>query len=132
MIQRFLAAALVAAFFMLVALPGPAAAGETATTHRAGDLVAYSSGCTDAEAMIAIAELGGSHELGMVLQAEGKCFRRRFCAGGRFEEWIAGPFPPPRGAPGSVWRVTDEDGETVFIWWADTGGPHEAHPDANL
>ncbi len=64
----------------------------------------------------------------MVLQAEGKCFRRQVCAAARFEEWIAGPYPPPRGAPGSVWRATDQSGETVFIWWDDTGGPHEAHP----
>ena len=82
--------------------------------------------------MIAIAEHGGSVELGMVLQAEGKCFRRQVCAAARFEEWIAGPYPPPRGAPGSVWRATDQSGETVFIWWDDTGGPHEAHPGANL
>ncbi len=52
-------AALAAAFFILAAIPSLATAGETATTHRAGDLVAYSSGCRDAESMIAIAEHGG-------------------------------------------------------------------------
>ncbi len=98
--------------------------GETATTHRPGDLIVYRFACHDAEAMIALAERGGAGDLAAALVLQGKCFQSSGCIAARLEGWIAGPYPPPRGTPGSVWRVRDQLGDTEFVWIDDSGGPH--------
>ncbi len=127
-----------AAFFMLSAVAASGAmAGETATTHRAGDLVVYRFACHDADDMIAIAERGGANELAAVLVERGACFRNSGPIAARLEAWVAGPYPPDygrgaRGAPGSVWRVADQFGDTEYVWINDSGGRHAGRREMAL
>ena len=79
-------------------------AGETATTHRPGDLIVYRFACHDADSLIALAERGGAGDLAAALVLQGKCFQNAGCIAARLEGWIAGPYTPPRGTPGSVAR----------------------------
>ncbi len=103
---------------------GLAAGGETATSHRPGDLIVYRFACHDADSMIALAERGGAGEVAAALVSRGKCFQSSGCIAATLEDWIAGPYAPPRGTPGSVWRVRDQLGDTEFVWIDDSGGPH--------
>lgn len=125
------------AILVAVSFSGLAAGGETATTHRAGDLVVYRFACHGAEDMIAIAERGGANELAAVLVARGACFRNRTCIAARLEAWVAGPYPPDdgrgtRGAAGSVWRVADQFGDTEYVWVNDSGGRHAGRRELAL
>ncbi len=115
----------------LCLLASGALAGEEATTHRAGDLIVYRFACHDAESMTAIAERGGS-ELAFLLISRRKCFNNGGPIAARLDAWIAGPYPPPAGPPGSVWRVTDQFGDTEYVWINDLGGPHEIEQSAVL
>ncbi len=115
---------LAAAILMAVSFSGLAAGGEASTTHRAGDLVVYRFACHDAEDMIAIAERGA-------------CFRNSGPIAARLEAWVAGPYPPDygrdaRGASGSVWRVTDQFGDTEYVWINDLGGRHAGRREMAL
>ena len=121
-----------AAFFMLASLITPALAGEEATTHRAGDLIVYSFACHDAESMTAIAERRGAAEIAVVLIQSGDCFKSARPIAARLEAWIAGPYPPPVGPAGSVWRVVDQFGDTEYVWFNDQGGIHDIEPSATL
>ncbi len=108
---------LAAAVLMAVSFSGLAAGSEETTTHRGGDLVVYRFACHDADDMIAIAERGGANELAAVLVARGACFRNPTCIAARLEAWVAGPYSPGYGqglggASGSIWRVTDQFGDT--------------------
>ena len=128
---------LAAAVLAAVSFSGLAAGGEAATTHRAGDLVVYRFACHDADDMIAIAERGGANELAAVLVERGHCFRNPTCIAARLEAWVAGPYPPDygrgaRGAPGSVWRVADQFGDTEYVWINDLGGRHPARREMAL
>jgi hypothetical protein len=124
---RALAAALGAVFFMSALLAAdPVRADAGATTHRPGDLIVYRFACHDADSMIALAERGGVPEMAAALVSQGKCFQGSGCIAARLEGWVAGPYPPPRGTPGSVWRVRDQLGDTEFVWIDDAGGPHAA------
>ncbi len=139
-------AAAAAAFFMFAGVVPPAAADEATTTHRAGDLIVYRFACHDAESMTAIAERarlpslggqGGANELAAVLVERGACFRNPTCIAARLEAWVAGPYPPDdgrgaRGAPGSVWRVADQFGDTEYVWINDSGGRHPARREMAL
>ncbi len=107
---------------------GLAAGGETATSHRPGDLIVYRFACHDADSMIALAERGGAGALAAALVLRGACFQNSGCIAATLEGWIAGPYPPPRGPPGSVWRVRDQLGDTEFVWIDDGGGPHLPAP----
>ena len=111
---------------------GLAAGGETATTHRPGDLIVYRFACHDADSMIALAERGGAGEVAAALVSQGKCFQSSGCIAARLEGWIAGPYPPPRGMAGSVWRVRDQLGDTEFVWIDDSGGRHAARREMAL
>ena len=118
-----------AAFAAAVLFFNVAIADETATTHRAGDLVIYRFACHDAKDIIAIAKHGGANELAVVLVEQGKCFQNRACIAARLEAWISGPYrleygQGASGAPGSVWRVSDQYGDIEFVWINDQGGPH--------
>lgn len=119
-----------AAFCMLAFWPGSgsAAGGEAATSHRAGDLIVYRFACHDADSMIALAERGGAGALAAALVLRGECFQNSGCIAATLEGWVAGPYPPPRGTPGSVWRVRDQLGDTEFVWIDDGGGPHLPAP----
>ncbi len=111
---------------------GLAAGGETATTHRPGDLIVYRFACRDPEAMLALAERGGAGDLATALVLQGACFQNSSCIAATLESWIAGPYPPPRGTPGSVWRVRDQLGDTEFVWINDSGGRHAARREMAL
>ena len=121
-----------AAFFMLASPIIPALAGEEATTHRAGDLIVYRSACHDAESMTAVAERGGAAEIAVVLIQRGKCFINASPIPALLEAWISGPYPPPVGPAGSVWRVVDQFGNTEYVWFNDHGGVHDMEPSATL
>jgi hypothetical protein len=125
-------ARLAAACLALALFSGLAAGGETATSHRVGDLIVYRFACHDAESMIALAERGGAGEAAAALVSQGKCFQSSGCIAAILEGWIAGPYPPPRGRPGSVWRVRDQLGDTEFVWIADGGGRHAARREMAL
>ncbi len=130
---RALMRAAAAAFFMLLAVaPSGAMAGEAATTHRAGDLIVYRFACHDADSMIALAERGGAGDLAAALVSQGKCFQNSGCIAATLESWIAGPYRPPRGTPGSVWRVRDQVGDIEFVWIDDSGGRHAARGEMAL
>ncbi len=120
-LARLAAACLAIAWFS-----GLAAGGETATSHRPGDLIVYRFACHDADSMIALAERGGAGDLAAALVSRGACFRSSGCIAATLEGWIAGPYLPPRGTPGSVWRVRDQLGDTEFVWIDDSGGRHAA------
>ncbi len=127
---RLAATCLAIAWFSGLAAGGPSPevgrrAGETATTHRPGDLIVYRFACHDPEAMIALAERGGAGDLAVALVLQGACFQNSSCIAATLEGWIAGPYAPPRGTPGSVWRVRDQLGDTEFVWINDSGGPHQ-------
>ncbi len=111
---------------------GLAAGGETATSHRPGDLIVYRFACHDADSMIALAERGGAGALAAALVLRGACFQNSGCIAATLESWIAGPYPPPRGTPGSVWRVRDQLGDTEFVWIDDSGGRHAARREMAL
>jgi hypothetical protein len=111
---------------------GLAAGGEAATSHRSGDLVVYRFACHNAASIIALAERGGAGDMAAALVAQGKCFQNSGCIAARLVDWIAGPYPPPRGAPGSIWRVRDQFGDTEFVWIDDSGGPHAARREMAL
>ncbi len=125
-----------AAFFTLALLwPAAASADDLATSHRAGDLIVYRFACHDADSMIALAERGGAGEVAAALVSRGKCFQSSGCIAATLEGWIAGPYPPPRGAPGrpgSIWRVRDQFGDTEFVWIDDAGGRHPARREMAL
>ncbi len=123
---------LAVACLVLVSFSGLAAGDETATTHRAGDLIVYRFACHDADSMIALAERGGAGDMAAVLISQGKCFQNPGCIAARLDGWIAGPFPPPQGPPGSVWLVRDQFGDTEFVWIGDSGGPHVARREMAL
>ena len=128
---------LAAAILAAVSFSGLAAGGAETTTHRAGDLVVYRFACHDADDMIAIAERGGANELAAVLVERGACFRNSGPIPARLEAWVAGPYPPDygrgaRGAPGSVWRVADQFGDTEYVWINDLGGRHPARREMAL
>ncbi len=129
-------ARLAAACLAMALFSGVAAGGETATSHRPGDLIVYRFACHDAESMIALAGSGGAGELAAALVSQGKCFRSPGCIAATLEDWIAGPFPPPRGGPGaggsSVWRVRDQLGDTEFVWTDDAGGRHATRREMAL
>ena len=130
---RALMTAAAAAFFVLAAVAtGGAVAGQEATTHRPGDLIVYRFACHDADSMIALAERGGAGDLAAALVSQGKCFQNSGCIAATLEGWIAGPYPPPRGTPGSVWRVRDQLGDTEFVWIDDSGGRHAARREMAL
>ncbi|MCH8035964.1 MAG: hypothetical protein IIC53_02440 [Proteobacteria bacterium] len=74
-------------------------AGETATTRRPGDLIVYRFACHDADSMVAIARSGGGADLAAALVSQGKCFQSPGGIAATLEDWIAGPYPPPRGTP---------------------------------
>ncbi len=131
------AACLTLASFSGLAAGGPPAevaprAGEAVTTHRSGDLIVYRFACHDAESMIALAERGGAGNLAAVLVSQGKCFQNSGGIAARLESWIAGPYPPPRGTPGSIWHVRDQFGDTEFVWIGDSGGRHAARREMAL
>ena len=134
--RRRLAASLILALALgaAVAVSNLAAAGEEATTWRAGDFVMYAGGCHDARSMIAVAKSPSKGELWGVLIDGARCFtlHRRIAA--RLEEWIDGPFrhDAPTNFVGSVWRVLDVAGDTEFIWLGDAGGPHPARLEMSL
>ena len=115
---------------------GLAAGGETATTRRPGDLIVYRFACHDADSMIAIARSGGVADLAAALVSQGKCFQSPGGIAATLEDWIAGPYPPPRVTPGagggSVWRVRDQLGDTEFVWIDDAGGRHAARHEMAL
>ncbi len=121
-----------AAFFMLAIWAGPALGDETATTWRPGDLIVYRFACHDAESTIALAERGGVGDMAAALVARGKCFQSPGSIAARLETWVAGPYPPPRGRPGSVWRLRDQFGDTEFVWIDDAGGRHAARREMAL
>lgn len=123
---------LAAACLAMVLFSGLAAGGEMATTHRPGDLIVYRFACHDAESMIALAERGGLRDMAAGLVTQGKCFQSAGCIAARLEYWVAGPFPPPRGRSGSVWRVRDQAGDTEFVWIDDFGGSHPARREMAL
>ncbi len=130
-LARLAATCLAIAWFSGLAAGGPPAevvrvAGEEATTHRPGDLIVYRFACHDPEAMIALAERGGAGDLAAALVLQGKCFQNSGCIAATLEAWIAGPYAPPRGGGGSVWRVRDQLGDTEFVWIDDSGGRHAA------
>lgn len=111
----------------------PAVAGENNTTWRAGDEIAYTAGCHAPEHMETVLE-SASSEVWAQFVAEGKCFvATAMTPAGRqiaqipavLEEWLSGPFTAPSGAKGSLWRITDSQGDTEFVWWPDDHGPHE-------
>ncbi len=132
--KPFLQAA-AAAFFMAAFWPAAALGDETATTHRPGDLIVYRFACHDAESTIALARSGGAGEVAAALVSRGKCFQSSGCIAATLEDWIAGPYPPPRGAPGrpgSIWRVRDQFGDTEFVWIDDAGGRHPARREMAL
>ena len=115
----------------------PAAADEATTTHRAGDLIVYRFACHDAESMTALAERGGGREIAVALIEQGLCFSNAGPIAARLEAWVAGPYPPDygrgaRGAPGSVWRVADQFGDTEYVWINDSGGRHPARREMAL
>ena len=109
-----------------------AAGGEEATTHRAGDLAVYRFACHDAENMTAIAERRGEGVLAAALVEHGKCFWNPTGIAARLDAWVAGPYLPPRGHSGSVWRVRDQFGDIEFIWIDDLGGRHPARREMAL
>lgn len=112
---------------------GRAWAGEAATTHRASDPGSYSASCGDAEPMIAVAERGGALELWEVMVEQGKCSESPTRIEGQLEAWIAGPFMPRNTrVTGSVWRVRNQYGDTVFVWIGDGGGRHAARREMAL
>ncbi len=117
-----------AAFFMLAFWPTSTLAGETATTHRPGDLIVYRFACHDADSILALAERGGAGELAAMLVSQGACFQSSGCIAATLEGWVAGPYPPARGSPGSIWRVRDQFGDTEFVWIDDSNGPHLPSP----
>ncbi len=128
---------LAAAILVALSFSGLAAGGAETTTPRAGDLVVYRFACHDADDMIAIAERGGANELAAILVERGQCFRNPTCIAARLEAWVAGPYPPDygrgaRGAPGSVWRVADQFGDTEYVWITDLGGRHAGHREMAL
>ena len=125
-------ARLAAAGLAIALFSGLAAGGETATTHRAGDLIVYRFACHDADSMIALARSGGVGDLAAALVSRGKCFQSPGCIAATLEGWIAGPYPAPRGTPGSVWRVRDQLGDTEFVWIEDAGGRHAARREMAL
>jgi hypothetical protein len=125
-------ARLAAACLAIALFSGLAAGGETATTHRPGDLIVYRFACHDADSMIALAERGGAGEVAAALVSQGKCFQSSGYIAATLEGWIAGPYPPPRGTPGSVWRVRDQFGDTEFVWIGDSGGRHAARREMAL
>ncbi len=129
--KPFLLAA-AAAFFMTAFWPAAALGDETATTRRPGDLIVYRFACHDADSTVALAERGGAREMAAVLVSQGKCFQSSGCIAAFLEAWIAGPYPPPRGTPGSVWRVLDQFGDTEFVWIDDAGGRHAARREMAL
>lgn len=117
----------------LVLFSGLAAGGETATSHRPGDLIVYRFACHDRDSMIALAERGGTGEMAAALVARGRCFQSPGCIAARLERWVAGPYAPRDGrGGGSVWRVRDQFGDTEFVWIADAGGRHAARRDMAL
>ena len=116
----------------MLAFAAPAFGGETATSHRAGDLIVYRFGCHDAESMTAIAERAGAGEIAVVLIGQGLCFSNPTCIAARLEAWVAGPYAPPVGPPGSVWRVADQYGDTEYVWIRDAGGRHAARQEMGL
>ena len=122
-------AAVAAVYFAVVA---PAAAGEEATTWRAGDLVFYGGGCHDPESMIAIAQSDNRDELWAVFAQAGKCFALRRRIPARLEAWLGGPFDHQLYPPVSVWRVFDVAEDTEFIWLDDTSGRHPARREMAL
>ena len=72
-----------------------------------------------------------------VLVARGTCFRNSGPIAARLEAWVAGPYPPDdgrgaRGAPGSVWRVADQFGDTEYVWINDSGGRHAGRREMAL
>ncbi len=129
-------ARLATAGLALALFSGLAAGGETATTHRPGDLIVYRFACHDAASMIALAERGGLGGVAAALVARGKCFQSSGGIAATLEGWIAGPYPPTRGAPGagggSVWRVRDQFGDTEFVWIDDARGRHAARREMAL
>jgi hypothetical protein len=125
-------ARLAAACLAIALFSGLAAGGETATTHRPGDLIVYRFACHGADAIIALAERGGAGEVAAALVSQGKCFQSSGCIAATLEGWIAGPYPPPRGRPGSIWRVRDQFGDTEFVWIDDAGGRHAARREMAL
>ena len=75
--------------------------------------------------MIAFAERGGALELWAVLVERGECSESATRIQGVLETWIAGPFRPRNSrVTGSVWRVRNQYGATVFVWIGDFGGHH--------
>jgi hypothetical protein len=125
-------ARLAAACLAVVLFSGLAAGGETATSHRAGDLIVYRFACHDADSMIALAERGGENELAAALVSQGKCFQNPGCIAARLMSWVAGHYAPPHGATGSIWRVYDQFGDTEFVWIDDSGGRHAARREMAL
>ncbi len=125
-------ARLAAACLTMAVFSGVAAGGESATTHRPGDLIVYRFACHDADSLIALAERGGVGDLAAVLVSQGRCFQSSGCIAARLEAWIAGPYAAPRGTPGSIWRVRDQVGDTEFVWIDDTGGRHAARREMAL
>ena len=119
-------ARLALACLAIILFSGLAAGDETATSHRLGDLVVYRFACHDADSIIALAERGGAGDIAAALVSRGRCFQNPGCIAARLEAWVAGPYPPPRGGPGSIWRVRDQFGDTEFVWINDSGGPHPA------
>lgn len=117
----------------LSARAAPAFGGEEATTHRVGDRGSYRLACGDADSMIAFAERGGVAELWAVMVEQGKCSESPKRIKGALEAWIVGPFASENtGVAGSVWRVLNQYGDTVFIWISDEGGPHAARREMGL
>lgn len=125
-------ARLAAICLAMVLFSGLAAGGETATTHRPGDLIVYRFACHDADSMIALAERGGAGEMAAALVSQGKCFQNPGCIAARLVTWVAGPYSPPGGGSGSVWRLRDQFGDTEFVWIDDSSGRHAARREMVL
>jgi len=109
-------------------------AGEIDTTWRAGDRVSYGIGCKDEAGMLQVLKdrktVKNPYAGGYTLPSD--CFIVLTRRGGQqipsrmnavLQEWISGPHVTPDGEPGSIWRVLDTDGDMVFIFGADVGGP---------
>ncbi len=131
-LTRLAAVCMAMAMFSGLAAGGETRAGQMATTHRPGDLIVYRFACHDAESMIALAERGGLRDMAAALLSQGKCFQSPGCIAARLEGWVGGPYPPPRGRPGSVWRVRDQAGDIEFVWIDDFGGSHAARQEMAL
>ena len=117
MVRICFAPGLIAAAILTVSFSWFAAAGELATTHRAGDFVLYQHGCHDAESMIKVAKKGGAADVTAAMFVEGKCYSLPKLKPALLLEWLAGTFYPiDSDEPGSVWAVRDQHGKFVFAF----------------